>query len=70
MSFENRLQTLRCRPKGADKFVRKVIWHETIWHEKQFDARLFGTKLIDTSEKNKISESAEILKGIFYSRTL
>ena len=27
---------------------------------------LFGTKLSDTSEKNKISESAEILKGIFF----
>ena len=27
---------------------------------------LFGTKQIDTSEKNKISKSAEILKGIFF----
>ena len=45
--------------------MRKVIRHETIWHEKQFDAGLSGTKLIDTSEKNKISKSAEILKGIF-----
>ena len=27
---------------------------------------LFGTKLIDTSEKNKISNSAEILQGIFF----
>ena len=26
---------------------------------------LFGTKLFDTGEKNKISEIAEILKGIF-----
>ena len=26
---------------------------------------LFGTKLFDTSEKDKISEIAEILKGIF-----
>ena len=27
---------------------------------------LCGTRLIDTSAKNKISESAEILKGIFF----
>ena len=31
---------------------------------------MLGTKQIDTSEKNKISKSAEILKGTFFSCTL
>ena len=45
---------LECRQVGTKKIDTK-----------QFDTGLSGTKPFDTSEKNKISEIAEILKGIF-----